>query len=348
MRDGAEPPLPLLASIQYLARGVPRISGVTHVLERINGLLDRRVFLDLPRACALGNVPLLRYLARREELYPTEWTKGDPLFRVSQFSRGSVVAAQRGHLSVIEWLVTEYDTETPVTRTVEEAAKFGHLHVLKWLYSHCRCRTFWNGLELINAVVNNHLETAQWLYEHTPLKWLRRPRSAGAHRNMDMTQWLNVIEVSIAAADAIANAAERSRLDALQFVAQQWDVDRIKWMLDNHAACFVNDCGGATDSGHVHVLRWVRAAMSVASRPQKAIWMATAMDRAAKNGHLSIVKWLHQVRSAGCSTAAMDGAGANGHLHVVKWLHANRREGCSTMAMNSSVERMVGCRQMAA
>jgi hypothetical protein len=54
------------------------------------------------------------------------------------------------------------------------------------------------------------------------------------------------------------------------------------------------------------------------------------MDWAAENGHLHIIKWLHDNRIEGCTTLAMNWAASNGHLHVVQWLHENRTKGCTT------------------
>jgi hypothetical protein len=51
------------------------------------------------------------------------------------------------------------------------------------------------------------------------------------------------------------------------------------------------------------------------------------MSSASRNGHLDVVKWLHENRTEGCTTYAMDWASRNGHLNVVKWLHENRTEG---------------------
>jgi len=48
-----------------------------------------------------------------------------------------------------------------------------------------------------------------------------------------------------------------------------------------------------------------------------------AMDDAAENGHLEIVKWLHENRKEGCTDYAMDLAARRGHLEIVKWLEQN-------------------------
>jgi len=49
-----------------------------------------------------------------------------------------------------------------------------------------------------------------------------------------------------------------------------------------------------------------------------------AMDSAASNGHLEVIKWLHTNRTEGCTYKAMDWASLKGHLEVVKWLRDNR------------------------
>ena len=53
-----------------------------------------------------------------------------------------------------------------------------------------------------------------------------------------------------------------------------------------------------------------------------------AMNWAAENGHLEVVKWLSENRKE-CTEYAMDSAAKNGHLEVVKWLSENRKEGCT-------------------
>ena len=60
----------------------------------------------------------------------------------------------------------------------------------------------------------------------------------------------------------------------------------------------------------------------------------------AGKGHMRAVKWLHEhaSRHSGFCTDAMDDAAANGHLEVVKYIHAHREEGCSTWAVCGAAE----------
>ena len=64
---------------------------------------------------------------------------------------------------------------------------------------------------------------------------------------------------------------------------------------------------------------------------KKKIVNYPTINRAAKNGHLPVVIWLHANRTEGCTTYAMNYAAENGHLEVVEWLRENRTEGCTTV-----------------
>lgn len=60
-----------------------------------------------------------------------------------------------------------------------------------------------------------------------------------------------------------------------------------------------------------------------------------AKDEAAANGHLEVLKWLHQ-SGALCTTSAMEWAARNSRLSVATWLHLNRSEGCTEEAMDDA------------
>ncbi|CAN0327464.1 unnamed protein product, partial [Phaeothamnion confervicola] len=56
-------------------------------------------------------------------------------------------------------------------------------------------------------------------------------------------------------------------------------------------------------------------------------WSRQAMDDAAGEGNLEVVKWLHAHRREGCTRALLTRAAGGGHLRVVEWCHANQMEG---------------------
>ena len=58
-----------------------------------------------------------------------------------------------------------------------------------------------------------------------------------------------------------------------------------------------------------------------------------AMDLAAKNGHLEVVRFLHENRREGCTIYAVNRAAENGHLEVVRFLHEHPEVVRSVRAM---------------
>ncbi|KAG9409784.1 hypothetical protein AC1031_020095 [Aphanomyces cochlioides] len=74
--------------------------------------------------------------------------------------------------------------------------------------------------------------------------------------------------------------------------------------------------------------RWNRTLVEKIFHPQTIPPGCTedAMDNAAANGHLDVVRFLHEHRREGCTKDAVEKAAANGHLDVVRFLLNHRRE----------------------
>ena len=85
-------------------------------------------------------------------------------------------------------------------------------------------------------------------------------------------------------------------------------------------------------SGHLSTVKWLHYHGNEAS--------TYAIDNAAMNGHLDVVKWLHSNRTEGCTTSAMDWATYYGDLDVVEWLHKNRTEGCTIDAIYNTLDNI--------
>ncbi|ETP42789.1 hypothetical protein F442_10317, partial [Phytophthora nicotianae P10297] len=86
------------------------------------------------------------------------------------------------------------------------------------------------------------------------------------------------------------------------------------------------DMDGAATNGHLNVIKWLHE-----HRSEGCTHMAPF--HAARHGHLEVIQWLHAHYPDKFVRQAMDQAAGNGHLHIVRWLHENCREGCTAYAM---------------
>ncbi|CAK4505122.1 unnamed protein product [Aphanomyces euteiches] len=86
----------------------------------------------------------------------------------------------------------------------------------------------------------------------------------------------------------------------------------------------------AAQNGHLEMVKFLHV--------RKHKCTSDAMDLAAKFGHYDVVLFLHENRTEGCTTDAMDKAAGLGKLDLVKFLHENRAEGCTKKAMDKAAK----------
>ncbi|KAJ0412050.1 hypothetical protein ATCC90586_004596 [Pythium insidiosum] len=143
-------------------------------------------------------------------------------------------------------------------------------------------------------------------------------------RRLDVAQWAH--------AQYPADAAERPWLESrtVNALAAHNCLELLRWVLHtfpDETALTHDALDLAATNGHLEMVRYLHETRSEGGS-------VAAMDGAARHGHLHVVEFLHAHRDEGCTTAAMDQAAANGHLAVVRFLHEQRQEGCTTAAMN--------------
>lgn len=144
---------------------------------------------------------------------------------------------------------------------------------------------------------------------------------------------------------------------ALAFAPRQHWLEVAKWLhKHNYAVCFsAYVVERVVESGDIEMLKFLHENRP-RSFPSHAIYMTAiggnrvqhaqqlrpdprgtrAMDAAAQNGHLEVVRFLHGIRRESCTVLAMDRAACNGFLEIVQFLHANRAEGCTKNALNGA------------
>ncbi len=106
------------------------------------------------------------------------------------------------------------------------------------------------------------------------------------------------------------------------------------WLYTIIPECFSqNSIFFASREGHYNVVEWL---LNNAPIKYSQTSMTKAFDGASGNGHLEIMKLLHEL-DIQCTTKAMDSACANGHLNAAQWLNIHRKEGYTTDAMTYAV-----------
>ena len=196
------------------------------------------------------------------------------------------VAADQGHLNIIEWIHTEDKNPKDVTSqfVMDCAACKGHLHVLKWLHG------------------NRYKECSR-----------RAIDFSAKYGHLDVLKWLEDKEFFIGCSRiAIVWAAENGHRDVVRWLHEN------RWCWTFRCPPWSRDAGWAMDraakNGHLDVVKFLH-------RTGVEACTESAIDWAAKNGHLDVVMFLYKRRREGYSGKAMVWAARKGHLDIVRFLH---------------------------
>ncbi|KAF1334122.1 Abc transporter g family member 31, partial [Globisporangium splendens] len=209
-----------------------------------------------------------------------------------------------------------------------------------------------NNREMLEMLYGLYASALPYYREMAKLDFKEVLHCAAFFGRLELLEWL-VSKMQIKSKN---DRAEQTK-HLMKYAVQSGNIELLEWVhrrfpgkLSRHDV--VNQAG----CGELAVVKWIfdhqfgycGEAMYEAARYgrfdivcflherslEKGVTNPSAMDVAAKNCHLDIVKFLHYNRSEGCSTLAMNNAAAYGYLEIVQFLHEHRSEGCSTAAMN--------------
>lgn len=225
------------------------------------------------------------------------------------------------------------------TETMNEAASCGLLEVVQWLH--------WNDtggctdLAMYRAASNGHLEVVQWLHVNRPEGCTTHAMDAAASNgHLNVVQWLHMNRTEGCTARAMDQAASHGHLDVIQWLHTK-----------RSEGCTTDAMDQAVAHGHLEVVQWLHANRTeggtkgeiredvYSANPmygllRVSILTESGLIRAAVNGHLEMIQWMHVHRPEYFMDGLINVAAFHGHLEVVKWLHANRSTCFTTEPMN--------------
>ncbi|KAG3024020.1 hypothetical protein PC120_g7254 [Phytophthora cactorum] len=215
MRGG----LLVLTSARVVARSCLADGELPHVVHRLNDFLD-----DFSADCTVvdaykrtGSVRLMQYVAARED--PDEM---NTFYRRWLFNAATEMAAGKGDLESLKWLMESYLSDEFSTKAVAAAAANGHLGVLQWLYEKHHGRGYWNNTEICGALTNGHIKVVEWLRTHavprTECMAKVMDAAAGAG-NLDIVKWLHE-EHKISICSALSNAMSNCQWETSQWILE--------------------------------------------------------------------------------------------------------------------------------
>ncbi|KAL3664186.1 hypothetical protein V7S43_010515 [Phytophthora oleae] len=356
----AEKEATLTTGLAVVLREQPRVAALQHIVHALDDLVDESWQWSIARACALDD-GARRLVARMVARRPL--SEMDTFYRQAQLSTGLVNAARRGEAELVQWLLGSIvaerftvDKHSGIFKAAEAAAGNGHLHILERVLVYDK-RGVCIKPAILCAARGGCLDALKWLNTRLePPANLQDCASslleaAARNGNTEVASWI----VEVAGVDclrqSVASAAQSAisgghleMINSLVEIASSIEgpfcldgpagkgyLEAIEWGLEHGGVCTTAAMDAAASNGHLEVVRWLH-------RHRTDGCTERALDDAASDGHLEVAQWLHYNRTEGCSTKAMDGAARHGHLDVVKWLHRHRNEGCTTAAMNGAAK----------
>lgn len=242
-------------------------------------------------------------------------------------------AVSSGHLTMLQWLAEQGQVDV-VEGLVVKAAQLGHFHIVRWLLNRS-AQTTENVLDLGGeaslsihaACVHGHLEIAKYLYGHS-----EKPRNSIQRYIHASEQGINIAMINeretwhqVHTGATPASVSGKTMTEA----AGKGFLDVVQWLYAEY--------GGDPD---VDLFDYGAVNEQTGQQPVQTV----AMDAAASNGHLDVLKYLHELQISiasharkrerngelkakskpYCTDTAMVCAAGHGHIEVVKWLHDNQ------------------------
>lgn len=250
------------------------------------------------QVAAAGHVPVLAWW--RLELLQHQWSD-------RQSRLVFEIAAQCGHLHVIQWL---HDQNCLWSITDGPSVTCNHQEIVSWL--HAQELEFRLSISVDKAIQQSQLEFLQWALAHNQLGLYELSCTANAtvlaatQGDLPALRWLQ------------ANHPDCCSEWTLSYAAMQGHLHAVKWLQKQYpAVVFLPPGTHVVRNGHMHVIQWMLTRFHWRSQQSRMTWISEMIASAVDAGQFEMVWCLHHQRMG----AAFGLCVGRFVMKPVEWLH---------------------------
>lgn len=352
----------LLTSVRVVARSLPQLQALSHVLWAINEFSDASALWTIESAASKRLLSLLDRLLARES------SAAHVALGEERFAFGTHNAAANGRVDVLKWWTSCYRPERrlgalEVFDLAQEAASIGHLEVLEWLHSEYTLPSraympnsewklasdhadvvYWLHEQALDVPVNvslvqvdrpGHLAFMQWLFQRQELYSVhfdyKLLTNAVELSDLDMIQWLLKTQLFESSSELFLGAH-------CSFGSSAWILEK-RWPRGYYSVsepCFYLPDPLEVTEAHLRVFRWLNTEYKWKHRQYRDQWINCVALHAASCNSFEMIQVLEGIKvpqsrplfhrqilaKTDRLRLPMWLAAFHGHLEMVQWLHA--------------------------
>ncbi|KAJ3104370.1 hypothetical protein HDU97_009343, partial [Phlyctochytrium planicorne] len=225
--------------------------------------------------------------------------------------------AEHGTVATLAWL-HKYQPKSLNFELCDAVAKGGSVKMAKFLVRK-RCKRF-SDMALEYAILNNDMEMVEYLHKEVgvniTLKALLHVAKTGS---LEMAEYINYWP-----------DASQHWLDQLfDESCIQGNLAILKTLVNHRKFKEVRFLKALNGCNHINIIEYILEFI----KP-----MPYLLERPAENGDLQLLRYLSsKIPLQGWKTFALDKAARNGHLECVKFLHTERKDECGEMAFDNAI-----------
>lgn len=197
---------------------------------------------------------------------------------------------------------------------VDKAASEGNMKVLRHLYKNNMGKCTTEAMD--SAATNGHLSVVWFLKNKFNAACTNKAIEGAAKNKHDPIIEMMITEkLAVCTPIALEESTKQGNLDAVIFLTKYTNVRSTNNDDENsYVACSEEALDEAAINGHLEVVRYFH-------KKRRERCTQKGIDGAAENGKIETVYYLHTQQNNVCTAEGLNGAAKNGHTEIVKYIY---------------------------